>query len=200
VGDVRSAGSIEVFYGSPEGLDRQGGQIWNQDMLNGDGAERWDNFGSALAVGDFNGDDYDDLAVGVARETLGSGRDFTWAGAVNVIYGSPEGLHCGAERIEDVYVPENQFIHLPIRYYDDRYAGEDDKFGFSLAAIEYKPPREGTRHFVAIPPVTGLMVGIPYEDIGGGVESRRRSGEKDAGATGTASDMPVDPPQKRTSR
>lgn len=38
---------------------------------------------------DFNGDGYEDLAVGVPGEDIGTVRD---AGAVNVIYGSPKGL------------------------------------------------------------------------------------------------------------
>src|SRR5439155_22426000 len=52
-------------------------------------AEAGDNFGAALAAGDFNGDSFDDLAIGVPREDVGTKVD---AGAVCVIYGSALGL------------------------------------------------------------------------------------------------------------
>jgi hypothetical protein len=42
-----------------------------------------------LVAGDFNRDGKDDLAIGVPLEDLGNIRD---AGAVNVIYGSDNGL------------------------------------------------------------------------------------------------------------
>jgi hypothetical protein len=49
----------------------------------------FDAFGSALAAGDFDGDGFDDLTVGVPDEDIGVSVD---AGAVNVLYGSAAGL------------------------------------------------------------------------------------------------------------
>ncbi len=43
-----------------------------------------DQFGSALAIGDFNDDGADDVAIGVPDESPG--------GAVRVMYGSTDGL------------------------------------------------------------------------------------------------------------
>lgn len=51
-------------------------------------AEAYEHFGAALAVGDFNGDGRDDLAVGVPDEDVGAAGN---AGAVNVLYGSSSG-------------------------------------------------------------------------------------------------------------
>ena len=44
---------------------------------------------SGIAKGDFNGDGFGDLAVGVPGENIGDDAD---AGAVNIIYGSTHGL------------------------------------------------------------------------------------------------------------
>ena len=69
---ILDAGAVQVLYGSASGLaaDRQ---KWYQelpDVLGG--SERSDLFGAALAVGDFDGDGFADLAVGVPWENLGA--------------------------------------------------------------------------------------------------------------------------------
>jgi FG-GAP repeat len=90
VGAVSNAGAVNVIYGSPTGLNATNNQLWTQDNPSiADQAEANDQFGSALTVGDFNGDGRTDLAVGVPRETVGTVAE---AGAVNVLYGSSAGL------------------------------------------------------------------------------------------------------------
>lgn len=90
VGSKGLAGAVNVIYGSPSGLTSANDQFWTQDSSGiNDAAETNDNFGSALAAGDFNGDGRDDLAVGVILENVGSNVD---VGATNVIYGSASGL------------------------------------------------------------------------------------------------------------
>ena len=55
--------------------DTKKSQVWHQDNVGTDKREKGDQFGSALAVGDFNGDIADDLAIGVpAREGGRAGR------------------------------------------------------------------------------------------------------------------------------
>jgi hypothetical protein len=92
------AGLVNIIYGSASGLSATStaDQRFFQDYSAGtvasniaDVSEAGDHFGSAIATGDFNGDGYTDLAVGVPGEDLGSIAD---AGAVNVIYGSASGL------------------------------------------------------------------------------------------------------------
>jgi len=51
--------------------------------------EAWDEFGAALAVGDFNADGFDDLAIGSPGEGVGAASG---AGSIGVIYGSVNGL------------------------------------------------------------------------------------------------------------
>jgi len=88
IGIISDAGAVNVLYGSATGLSSTGDQFWHQDSSGIlDTAEEGDSFGSALAVGDFDGDGSDDLAVGVPFE--GIGNPIIWcAGAVSVLYGS----------------------------------------------------------------------------------------------------------------
>lgn len=85
-GENGQEGVVNVIYGSSGGLTDNGNQRWRQGnddngRLEGDGRDDRDAFGNELATGDFNGDGFDDLAVGVPGENAGRG-------AVNVIYGS----------------------------------------------------------------------------------------------------------------
>jgi hypothetical protein len=90
LGNIRDAGAVNVIYGSNSRLTATSDQIWHQDTAGIEGgSEAFDHFGQSLAAGDFNGDGKDDLAIGVSREDLGNIRD---AGAVNIIYGSDNGL------------------------------------------------------------------------------------------------------------
>jgi hypothetical protein len=60
-----ASGSVHIIYGSSTGLTDSGDQLWNQDTSGIEGAAgASDQFGSSLAVGDFNCDGYDDLAIG----------------------------------------------------------------------------------------------------------------------------------------
>jgi FG-GAP repeat protein len=101
VGGVKDAGAVSVLYGSASGLqaDAPDDQLWTQGS-NGmkDAAERADFVGRWVASGDYNADGYDDLAVGVSHEDVGSLAD---AGAVAVLYGSPAGLQADG--------PDDQF-------------------------------------------------------------------------------------------
>jgi hypothetical protein len=90
VGSVNGAGGVNVFYGSSGALTISGNQWFDQDtgcVL--EASETSDNFGNALAIGDLDGDGYDDLVVGAPYETVGSEVS---AGGVNVLYGSAAGL------------------------------------------------------------------------------------------------------------
>lgn len=84
------AGAVQVLYGTSGGLTTDGNQIWHQNIgiLHG-ACEDGDRFGLTVEAGDFNGDDFDDLAIGVPDEDIGS---VTEAGAVHILYGTGLGL------------------------------------------------------------------------------------------------------------
>jgi hypothetical protein len=103
--------------------------------------EEGDFFSEALASCDFNGDGFDDLAVGVPLEDH-VGREDT--GAVQVHYGSSAGLN---------FNPEGFFAQSSPGIPGD--AEESDGFGFSLACGDFDS--DG---------FADLVVGVPHEGWG----------------------------------
>ena len=71
------------------------GWYWTTDF-GGQGAEAGDVFKDSLACGDFDGDGFDDLAIGVPGEDIGAVVD---AGAVNVLYGSGSRLTASGDQL-----------------------------------------------------------------------------------------------------
>ncbi|MEM3034981.1 MAG: FG-GAP repeat protein [Candidatus Nitrosocaldus sp.] len=122
-GTLTDTGIINVLYGSASGLQASApaDQTWSQDTSSvKDVAEDSDYFSLSLAAGDFNGDGYTDLAVGVPFEDIGSIID---AGAVNILYGSSSGLQASS--------PDDQFWHQDSPNVDG-VAESGDELGYTL--------------------------------------------------------------------
>ena len=139
IGAVNAAGAVHIFYGSATGLTAAGNELLSQNTLGVvDTAEAGDEFGRALAVGDFDRDGYGDLAVGVPYEDVGA---FANAGAVHVFYGSAAGLST-----------RDQFWHQDVADVEGGCEA-DDNFGFALTAGDFD--RNG---------YADLAIGVPLED------------------------------------
>jgi hypothetical protein len=152
-----SSGFVNVLYGSATGLrgasvpgipeTMYNAQTFDQEDA-GEVVEAWDSFGWRLAGGDFDNDGFDDLAVGVSGEDVGTKEN---AGVVNVIYGSPQGLQraglAGSTHEPHTIQQELQGPGFAIE--------ADDLFGAGLAAADFN----GDGY-------ADLAVGAPGEDEG----------------------------------
>lgn len=95
--DRPAAGMVHVLYGSREGLVARGSDTWTQDRSGIKGVtEARDGFGTAVAIGNFDGDREDDLGIGSPGEGVSGQRA---AGAVNVLYGTPSGLSTDRDQL-----------------------------------------------------------------------------------------------------
>jgi len=124
------AGAVHVLYGSPTGLSSFGDEIWTQNSAGVPStAQPGESFGFALAIGDFDGNGFDDLAIGAPGEdvSLSNGMGVAPnAGAVNVIYGSQSGLNGAGAQVWSQESPGIEGI-----------SGPGDSFGFSLTAGDF---------------------------------------------------------------
>ena len=90
IGTETDAGGLQIVYGSSLGLVTDGNAFFRQGTGGVSGApEAADRFAASLAIGDFDDDGFDDLAIGVAGESIGA---VTEAGAVHILFGSAAGL------------------------------------------------------------------------------------------------------------
>ncbi|MFJ8507705.1 FG-GAP repeat protein [Streptomyces avermitilis] len=93
VGDQTMAGYVAVVYGGATGLDPAKRTVIDQSSAGVPGTpEAEDTFGSALAIADFDGDGYADLAVGASGEDVDSDDD---GGTVAILWGGASGLAGG---------------------------------------------------------------------------------------------------------
>jgi hypothetical protein len=141
------SGALQVVMGSAGALNYAENAIWLQgDLPGGSASEAGDRFGHSLAAGDFDGDGYQDLAVGAPFEDLGaSGTD---AGEISVLYGGPTG---------DIFtLARTEHFRQSTIFGSGTYDTAGDKFGYALAAGDFE--RDGYED---------LAIGQPGEEVGG---------------------------------
>jgi hypothetical protein len=175
------AGAVQVIPGSVKDFDDTGGLIGNSVLLCQKTSFTYyfsgafqtapqadEHFGYALASGDFDGDNADDLVIGVPGQAgleqqllpgvyqIGD-RD---AGAVHVVYG----VHVNtykyrpSARFYNTIGEDVQYLNQNIIFGSGNKTG--DRFGSALAAGHF-----GVHGYM------GLAIGVPGEDLAGGVDA-----------------------------
>lgn len=175
VGGGAGAGAVHMFYGSSMGLvglSLLGGTlvtdaVWHRDSGSvRETADPADNFGRSLAAGNFNGDRYDDLAIGVPYDDAVQAN----AGSVHVLHGFSSGLVAADQAGTAAVNEDDQVWHQDVGTVSN-VAEPDDNFGWSLGAGNFN----GDSY-------TDLAVGVPGESVGPGIDPAWNAGPQDAGA------------------
>jgi hypothetical protein len=140
--DLSNEGAFHVIYGSGKGLRAKGNEFWHQDRSGiKDRRDISDRFGQAFAAADFDGDGFDDVAVGTPSTDLRPGVHGNH-GAVHVFRGSRGGITAKGDQY--IHQGKSVVIGKP-----ERFA----HFGSALAAADY----DGDGF-------ADLAVGIPWDD------------------------------------
>jgi hypothetical protein len=142
IGGVGGAGKVHIIYGADTGLTGAGDADWDQDSSEGifDQSDPVDFFALSLAAGDFNGDGFDDLAVGVPLEDIDGADD---VGAAHVLFGSAAGITSNGDLLW-----HQGSANVP------GASEDDDHLGLTLTTGDY----DGDGH-------ADLVLGIPGEDV-----------------------------------
>lgn len=140
------AGVVHLVPGSSSGLVRRRAQLVSQDTAGiGGGAEEGDQFGRALAVGDFNADLRDDLAIGAPFEDLVDNTKLD-AGVVHVLFGSfTSGELVTSE--DSLFISQAELSGVAVE--------TGDRFGWALAAGRFDSDFQ-----------FDLAIGVPGEAVG----------------------------------
>ncbi len=136
-------GAVQILFGSATGLNGARDLFFYDDDLGGT-RETYDDFGEVLVAGDFDGDGYDDLAIGAPKEEAGTSGNDVNSGEVKVAFGAAGGFDLARSR---------RFTQSTLPSAGET-SQEGDHFGASLAAGDFD--RDGC---------DDLAIGAPEEGI-----------------------------------
>ncbi|MFM7322814.1 MAG: FG-GAP and VCBS repeat-containing protein [Armatimonadota bacterium] len=146
-------GSVRFVSGSTtNGIDFANTRFLDQNSANvADSNEIGDFFGGAIAVGDFNGDGFADVAVGSPGESVVSGTTtISGAGAVHLFKGSSTGIAASTLILQSM-----GSIAIP-----DMAVETNDAFGQTLASADFNGDGRAD-----------LAIGSPGETVGAVVDA-----------------------------
>jgi phosphodiesterase/alkaline phosphatase D-like protein len=132
---LAQAGAVYIFHGN---FDKPLGGVMLRQEAAGGVSEAADQFGAAIAAGDFDGNGFDDLAVGAPGETLGTAPS---TGALSIIPFTSAGMVAGSTLTQESVGQVSQI---------------GDRFAASLAVGDFNG--DG---------LDDLAVGVPGEPTGG---------------------------------
>jgi len=139
---LEDAGAVNIIFGSQSfgGLSPEDNEMWHQDV---DGVDETstasgDEFGYALTTGNFDGNSFPDLAIGVPGENGDAGQ-------VQVLYGFSSGLSASFDQVWDQDRVEGQVSET------------GDRFGAALLAGDFLRAND----------IDELLVGAPDEILDG---------------------------------
>ena len=164
-------GSLSVIYGATSGLEggvsgppQQHFTAFHFGLV----PSLADRFGDALAIGDFDGDGFADLAIGMPGRNVDGFPD---AGAVGVAYGAVFGLDLGRQQVFTQATKGIKDDPEPV----SQVAGQGDEFGCTLVAGDFNGDGRDD-----------LAIGACGEDVGtqqnAGAVHILRGGKKGLGA------------------
>ncbi len=172
-GDFTDGSFVVIHRGLPGGIELAAQQLFRPGeggvpVVPGD----YDVFGAALAVGDFNADSYDDLAIGAPQNNLNDG-----CGGVVVLHGGPTGLSTA-----DAFLIHQSDPQLPDA------CEQPDHFGAALTAGNFNGDRWCFMNH-CFEPYDDLAISAPGEDGEGSPNSLLFAsalylGQGDLGGTG----------------
>ncbi len=121
------SGAVQNLMGSQFGLIFANSVLWYPGAL-GEVPEPFDMLGTELAAGDFDGDGFDDIVIGVPYEDLGINGVYSNSGSINVAYGAADPAWFDLSRTD--HLAQGTF-------HGENHEGVDDFFGSAFAVGDF---------------------------------------------------------------
>ncbi len=152
-----NVGRVHIFYGGGAGIAFQAGHNFMDPVQ----FSAEDEFGRVLAAGNFNGDSFDDLAIGMPYDSPNWWEGDPGTGSVLIIEGANEGLRPSVNPALNYFLISQSDAQIP------ETADTGDLFGWALAVGNFNGDTQSIGNEVY--DFDDLAIGIPGEDGVGAV-------------------------------